>query len=310
MAGSATRRIVFGHRIALGLCALLTTSCVDPNAFKFGSGEGGPEPKSKSPQPDKKAETGSTQEDGEATTSERAGEPEGGSEGPDGTEPETETQEPEESATEETGTKESKPEEPSDAEPEEPEPEEPKEDPDKQEPDDGPESDDSGDDSGQPDDSPGDDTPERERGHKQAGQACRQGKECTSGACTPINLEWMRYEVKSRNCAECIDHQDCIDSGRGIACTPYIVTKTKVERAHYVCAKGQRGELCEGPKHCAGGLVCGSLLPEDRRLPKLPIKSCGECASDADCKDIRFPKCQMNTIVPPRLPAYNTCVRG
>lgn len=309
MAVSTSRRIVFGHRIALGLFALLGTSCLDPNAFKFGSGEG-PFPgdstqdstQSSSPEnepSDTKAtpeDDSSSQDEGEPTKPkerpEREVEPETGSE-PEGSSDSEDTQ-PE-------GSDSGDPQDPDD-DTEDPEPEDSSEEPDDStEPED---SDDSGDSSVEPEE------PERERGPKRPSEACKESRECNSGACRPIFLQWLRYKVDTSNCAECIDHQDCIDSNRGIACVPLLETGPgNLARAHYACAKGRHGDLCEDRSHCGGFLMCGNLLPEDRRLPKLPFKTCGECISDADCKDSRFPKCQVNTGVPPRLPAHNICAR-
>jgi len=99
------------------------------------------------------------------------------------------------------------------------------------------------------------------------GEICKESCECFSGSCFLVPLI-------GGSCGECLNDSDCPDGG----CTlpnPYGMVGAS-------CNKGEPGKGCETDEVCSDpdNAICGTIL---EAAGILAIKTCGECATDADC---------------------------
>ncbi len=98
---------------------------------------------------------------------------------------------------------------------------------------------------------------------------------CASGKCflVPILGGW---------CGECLGDEDCAPGG----CT----VPNPIDGVGATCNKGEPGAGCQSDAVCTDPMnsLCGSLLAVENIID---VSTCGECATNADCKDPKLPNC-------------------
>lgn len=154
---------------------------------------------------------------------------------------------------------------------------------------------------GKKDSSEGDSTP------KAVGEVCEKDGDCKSKSCREVTftnpLTNKKQSVKT--CAACADDKACTDADKGIACVPTPkVSGTTSVTATYECSDGSKGMGCEGDKQCKKGLSCAAVTINGQKAEG--ITTCGECKTDADCKDSSKPVCKTQGIT--QLKPHNACV--
>lgn len=100
-----------------------------------------------------------------------------------------------------------------------------------------------------------------------SGLTCEHDDNCKTGIC--------RFPPDGSDgvCSECVDREDCVNTGSGIAC---ILMEIGPNRPFYACGDGGYGEPCEMDEECAEGHCA-------ERFAGGGTFACGECTTDPDC---------------------------
>lgn len=118
------------------------------------------------------------------------------------------------------------------------------------------------------------------------GAYCETSDQCQTGNCRAYSIVTdptkPNAKLEGKSCSACNSDADCTDPAVGNLCVPAYSEKDSTT-LHYVCGRGDLGDGCVDTSHCGAGKVCGGLI--------LGFSSCGECLTNAECKDPSKPQC-------------------